>query len=172
MRRLPLRWVGATLLACLVSLALGLPVGAHKPIGPLTIPLRPGYERLPAGTLSLPALVERHSSEEPLGQRLEWPSLALLAVIGAGVLSFVLRASGRRPAKPSDSVAHQSRRKPRSSQAPEPSRTWLARYCHQCGNALHKNDAFCRWCGTRRRGAQSLRPDSPLRVPRQTTDRL
>jgi len=82
--------------------------------------------------------------------------LAVLGLLALGGLAYALRPdSGQRATPGSASAAGPTdkRRQRRRRGVPEPPQVRPARYCHQCGAPMSRDDVFCRKCGTRRRGA-------------------
>ncbi len=83
---------------------------------------------------------------------------AVLGIVTLGGLGLALRADNSRPAAAkawaggAEPGARRGRKR-RAKGMPEPPQVRPARYCHQCGAALSRDDVFCRKCGTRRRGA-------------------
>ncbi len=119
--------------------------------------------RLAAEALALPTPEStayesstREASRRSLPMQLVWGVLGILAIIGAGAVGLVWRASTRPVPKLEKLQVEATKRKRRSRRATTaagPPRVRPAKYCHQCGATLGKQDAFCRQCGTRRRGA-------------------
>lgn len=115
--------------------ALGIPMPSASP-----------YEDSPA---AVAPEIKNHD-------RVVFAVLAVLGLLALGGLGLTLR-SGSSPAKAeawdeAEAAAERGRqRRPKGSPAPPQVRP--ARYCHQCGAPMSRGDAFCRKCGTRRRGA-------------------
>jgi len=84
--------------------------------------------------------------------RIVWALLALLGIGALGGLWLALRSGNGQPdAAPALNGGRRGRKRPAKG-LPEPPQVRPAKYCHRCGTALAKNDAFCRRCGTKRRG--------------------
>lgn len=83
--------------------------------------------------------------------------LALVGLVSLGGLGLSLRSAvgGQQAEGWSNDAApksKRSRRKQSAKGAPAPPQVRRAKYCHQCGAALLRDDLYCRRCGARRRG--------------------
>jgi hypothetical protein len=86
--------------------------------------------------------------------RVVFAVLAVLGLLALGGLLYALRSGSALPAPSAHTAGAQPAKKSRRPKGvPEPPRVRPARYCHQCGAPMSRDDIYCRKCGTRRRGA-------------------